>query len=107
MLLKVTTAKNVWVIIIDFLIMDSNFKILYAFQDSVCMYSWFDNAFLNISDIFTITVKFGAIDLLKNLVPENSRVIYENIVFNFSLLKAVFFIFVFSLFFVWLYIKCW
>ena len=77
MLLKVITAKNVWFIIIDCLIMDSNFKILYAFQDSVCMYSWFDCAFLNISDIFTITVKFDAINLLKNFVPENSRVIYK------------------------------
>ena len=28
--LKVTTAKNVWSAIIGFLIMDSNFKIMYA-----------------------------------------------------------------------------
>ena len=77
-LLKVTTAKNVRFAITGFLIMDLNFKILYAMVAMISQCSVF-----NISDIAIITIKdvhyrciihnsrSEAIDLLKNFVLED------------------------------------
>ena len=75
--LKVTTAKNAWIVTISFLIMDSNFSILYVMFVTTCLY-------LNISDISIITVKdvdycciirnnskSEAINLVKNSVLED------------------------------------
>ena len=77
-LLKLTTANNVWFAIISFLIVDLNFKILHA------RLSWHSN--VNISDIAIITIKnvdycciiyyiskSETINLLKSSAIENRR----------------------------------
>ena len=79
-MLKVTAAKNAWFAIIGVLIMDSNFKIMYAIVVMIWQH--------NISNIAIITVKnvdycciihniskSEAINLLENSVFENCRCI--------------------------------
>ena len=105
-LLKVTTVNNVWSAIYWFL--NHGFK----FQDSVCNGCHvFTILIVNVSDIVIITIKnvhyrciihniskSETINLLENSVLENCGYIYKNIVLNFSLLKTVFLLFLFSIY---------
>ena len=65
---------------------------------------------LNVSDITIITVKnvdynLELINLLKNYVLENRGYIYKNLVINFSLFKAFFYLFLFNIYiYIYIYI---
>ena len=94
-LLKVTTAKNAWFAINGFLIMDSNFKIIFAMVVMIWQFCVFIKAILLLSlfkMLITIVlfITSEAINLFESAVLEKRVYIQKNIVSIFSLFYTFF-----------------